>query len=142
MKKLCRPKENRIIGGFCAGLGKYWNIDPTWIRLGCLFIGIFTAFIPAIIAYFICCIITPSEERSSTPQKIHKLYLSSKNRKIAGLCGGIAEFFHIDSTVVRIIAILFLFIPPFFPVLLLYFLGWMLIPRASEDSSSEKIIDG
>lgn len=31
-----------------------------------------------------------------------KLYLSSTDKKIAGVCGGIAEFFDIDSTLVRI----------------------------------------
>lgn len=38
-----------------------------------------------------------------------KLYKSTKDKKIAGVCGGIAEYFDIDSTLVRIIlAVLFL----------------------------------
>lgn len=32
-----------------------------------------------------------------------KLYLSDKDRKIAGVCGGLAEYFGIDSTIVRIL---------------------------------------
>ncbi len=35
-----------------------------------------------------------------------KLYLSSTDKKIAGVCGGIAEYFGIDSTIVRVIAII------------------------------------
>ncbi|MDR3594996.1 PspC domain-containing protein [Clostridium sp.] len=31
-----------------------------------------------------------------------KLYLSSTDKKLAGVCGGIAEFFGIDSTLVRL----------------------------------------
>ena len=31
-----------------------------------------------------------------------KLYKSSKDKKIAGVCGGIAEYFNIDSTLVRL----------------------------------------
>ncbi|HEX9025367.1 MAG TPA: PspC domain-containing protein [Clostridium sp.] len=31
-----------------------------------------------------------------------KLYLSSKDKKLAGVCGGFAEYFGIDSTLVRI----------------------------------------
>lgn len=31
-----------------------------------------------------------------------KLYLSSTDKKLAGVCGGVAEFFGIDSTLVRI----------------------------------------
>lgn len=36
-----------------------------------------------------------------------KLYKSSSDRKICGVCGGIAEYFGIDSTVVRLIFIIF-----------------------------------
>ena len=39
-----------------------------------------------------------------------KLYKSSKNKKLAGVCGGLAEYLNIDVTVVRPIwAILSLF---------------------------------
>lgn len=32
-----------------------------------------------------------------------KLYRSDNDKKIAGVCGGIAEYFNIDSTIVRLI---------------------------------------
>lgn len=32
-----------------------------------------------------------------------KLYLSDKDRKIAGVCGGLADYFGIDSTIIRIL---------------------------------------
>lgn len=35
-----------------------------------------------------------------------KLYRSNKDAKIAGICGGIGEYFEIDPTIVRIIALL------------------------------------
>ena len=35
-----------------------------------------------------------------------KLYRSVSDRKIAGVCGGIAEYLNMDSTIVRIIAVL------------------------------------
>jgi len=36
-----------------------------------------------------------------------KLYLSDTDKKIAGVCGGIAEYFGIDPTVVRLLWVLF-----------------------------------
>ncbi len=36
-----------------------------------------------------------------------KLYKSSTNKKLAGVCGGIAEYFNIDSTLVRLGWVLF-----------------------------------
>lgn len=32
-----------------------------------------------------------------------KLYRSTENRKLCGVCGGIAEYFNIDPTIVRLI---------------------------------------
>lgn len=34
-----------------------------------------------------------------------RLYKSRKNRMIAGVCGGIAEYFNIDPSLVRLIAV-------------------------------------
>lgn len=36
-----------------------------------------------------------------------KLYKSENDRKICGVCGGIAEYFGIDSTLVRLVFVLF-----------------------------------
>lgn len=36
-----------------------------------------------------------------------KLYKSNTDRKISGVCGGIAEYFEIDSTIVRLAWVLF-----------------------------------
>ena len=33
MKKLYRSKKNRVIAGVCGGLGEYFDVDPTLIRL-------------------------------------------------------------------------------------------------------------
>ena len=37
-----------------------------------------------------------------------KVYKSIKDKKISGVCGGIAEYFDIDSTMVRLLWILFI----------------------------------
>jgi phage shock protein PspC (stress-responsive transcriptional regulator) len=34
-----------------------------------------------------------------------RLYRSNKNRMLAGICGGIAEYFNTDPTIVRLIAV-------------------------------------
>lgn len=36
-----------------------------------------------------------------------KLYRSVKDKKIAGVCGGLAEYFNIDSTIVRLALVVF-----------------------------------
>lgn len=39
-------------------------------------------------------------------EPVHRLYRSRKDRVIAGVCGGIAHYFNIDPTVVRLFAVL------------------------------------
>lgn len=34
-----------------------------------------------------------------------RLYRSYQNRMLAGVCGGIAEYFNIDPTIVRLVAV-------------------------------------
>lgn len=38
-----------------------------------------------------------------------KLYRSIEDKKIAGVCGGIAEYMNVDSTIVRLICIILIF---------------------------------
>ena len=57
-----------------------------------------------------------------------KLTLSENNKKIAGVCGGIGEYFHIDPTIVRILWIAGIFLSLGTGVLA-YLLCWFLIPN-------------
>lgn len=61
-----------------------------------------------------------------------KLYRSSTDKKISGVCGGIAEYFGIDSTIIRIIyAVLSLFTSAF-PGIILYIVLALIIPEHEE----------
>ncbi|MEA4814500.1 MAG: PspC domain-containing protein [Oscillospiraceae bacterium] len=55
------------------------------------------------------------------------LYRSESNKFIGGVCGGIAEFFGIDPSIVRIIAVL-LSIGSVGTGVLVYIVAWILIP--------------
>jgi phage shock protein C len=56
-----------------------------------------------------------------------KLYRSKTDRKIAGVCGGLAEYFDIDPTIVRIIAFILL-LPGGLPGFLPYLILWIIVP--------------
>jgi phage shock protein PspC (stress-responsive transcriptional regulator) len=62
------------------------------------------------------------------PPQPKRLYRSEKDKVIGGVCGGLAEYFGIDASVVRIVAVLLLFIPPF-PALLAYIIMWIILPK-------------
>jgi len=60
-------------------------------------------------------------------KEVKKLYLSDKDKKIAGVCGGIAEYLGIDSTIVRLLWVLFIL---FMGVgILAYIIAWIVMPR-------------
>ena len=59
-----------------------------------------------------------------------KLRRSNKERMIAGVCGGIAEYFDFDPTMVRLVYVLVSIISVAFPGILVYLLLWIFIPRA------------
>ena len=60
---------------------------------------------------------------------MRKLTRSRKDRKIAGVCGGIADYFRIDSTLVRLAAIFLCFITGIAPLLIVYIIAWLVIPE-------------
>lgn len=57
-----------------------------------------------------------------------RLYRSQTDRKIAGVCGGLAEFFNIDPVIIRVIAVILL-LPGGLPGLLPYVVLWVLVPK-------------
>ena len=62
-----------------------------------------------------------------TAQQRPALRRSRSNRMVAGVCGGLAEFFGISSFWFRL-AMLITFIPGGVPGLLLYIVLWLIIP--------------
>ena len=60
------------------------------------------------------------------------LYRSRRNRMIAGVCGGLAERFGWDPSLVRLAFVLLSFTPiPAHPVLV-YIIMWIVVPEAPE----------
>jgi phage shock protein C len=59
-----------------------------------------------------------------------KLYLSETNKKIAGVCGGVGEYFGIDPTLVRLIWVVFSLI--WGAGIIAYLIAWAVIPHQSK----------
>ena len=56
-----------------------------------------------------------------------RLYRSRTNSMIAGICGGLGEYFNVDPTILRVVAVLLAFADGV--GLLAYLIGWIIIPR-------------
>ena len=56
------------------------------------------------------------------------LYRSESNKIVAGVCAGLADYFNIDPTLVRVAYVLISVLSAAFPGLLVYIILWVVMP--------------
>lgn len=60
-KRLYKSEESKIFCGVCGGIGEYFGIDPTLIRLGLAAVALLTAVVPCLLIYILAAIIIPAK---------------------------------------------------------------------------------
>jgi phage shock protein PspC (stress-responsive transcriptional regulator) len=126
-KRLYRDGRRKVFGGVAAGFAHYFNVDPLWIRiiwaiLALASYGIF------IIAYFVFWVLLPESVELADDKKVKKMFRDPDQRVLGGVASGIAKYFGIDLSLVRI---LFVLLTPvgglgFFA----YIVFWIVLPVA------------
>ena len=150
-KRLYRDMANRKIAGVAAGIAQYFAINPLWIRLGLVFGTIFSPAINIwsrhnmrvdfggwlVLAYVILWILLPKRYDApahpeallnSGPLAGRRLFRDTGTGKVAGVAAGLAAYFNIDVTLVRVIMLAGLFAGGF--TFLLYIILWIVLPEA------------
>jgi phage shock protein C len=61
-------------------------------------------------------------------QEPKRLYRSTDDKMIAGVCGGLAEYFNVDPVIIRLIAVI-LVLPGGVPGILPYVIMWIIVPK-------------
>lgn len=61
MEKRLKKSSNKMIAGVCSGIAEYFNLDPTLVRCGYVFLSLFSACFPGLLLYLALMIIIPSE---------------------------------------------------------------------------------
>ncbi|MCF7885968.1 MAG: PspC domain-containing protein [Candidatus Marinimicrobia bacterium] len=64
-----------------------------------------------------------------TPVYAKRLYRSKTDSRILGVCGGLGEYFKIDSNLIRVIAALIILATGVVPGLIIYFIAGLIIPE-------------
>lgn len=133
-KKLYRDKKRKILGGVCAGFGHYFNIDPVWPRL--LFaLLVFGSYGGLLLAYILLWILLPASVELEEEADIKKMFRDSEKKVIGGVASGVAVFFGLDITLVRILFVAFTIIGGL--GFLVYIILWIALPEAK--SITEKM---
>uniref|UniRef100_A0A7V3YFC8 PspC domain-containing protein n=1 Tax=Candidatus Caldatribacterium californiense TaxID=1454726 RepID=A0A7V3YFC8_9BACT len=66
-----------------------------------------------------------------------RLYRSRRERILGGVCGGIAEYFGLDPSLVRIVAVLLILVGG--GAILAYIIAWILIPEEPRGEQEERL---
>lgn len=132
MRTLYRLPDDGRIAGVCAGMAQYLNADVTLIRLVWLILAIIPgAIVGGLIAYGAAWVLMPvSSARLEADGTSRRLFRSTVDRKVGGVCGGLAEYFHVDPTAVRVgVAILTVYPGAIIFGVVAYAIAWLIIPQ-------------
>lgn len=58
-----------------------------------------------------------------------RLYRSSRDVMLGGVAAGLAEYFNVDPTIVRLLFVLLAFVTAGIPVIPIYLILWLVMPR-------------
>ncbi len=107
-KRLYKSKDDCMLFGVCGGVAEYFGIDSTIIRL---FVAVFCLCLgTGLVAYLISALVIPSRPTEEPYVRMvgeKKLRRSATDKTVCGVCGGIAEYFGIDSVLVRLLLVFF-----------------------------------
>lgn len=70
---------------------------------------------------------------SDGTSRVKRLYLSTSDKKLVGVCGGIAKYFDIDSTLVRLAWVVLTVLTGVVPGIVGYIIAAVVIPKENVD---------
>ena len=62
VKRLYRSSDNRVFAGICGGLGEYFDVDPTVVRVVYVLLSLLPAFM-GVLLYIILLFVIPNRPR-------------------------------------------------------------------------------
>jgi phage shock protein PspC (stress-responsive transcriptional regulator) len=125
-KILRRDQKRKILGGVCAGIANYMNVDSLWVRLVFALFAFAWGF--TIIVYIIMWIVVPGTYDLTEPEVGKKMFRDPEKKILGGVSGGVASYLNIDVLAVRILFILLAIAGGF--GIFLYIILWVVLPEA------------
>ncbi|MBP9926768.1 MAG: PspC domain-containing protein, partial [Cyclobacteriaceae bacterium] len=126
-RKLQRDQKRKILGGVCAGLAHYFNIDPVWPRLlfALLILGSYGGLL---LVYIILWIVLPVGEDLEEEPSVKKMFRDTEQKVIGGVASGVAAFFGADIALTRVLFVVTAFFGGL--GLIVYIILWIALPQA------------
>jgi phage shock protein C len=126
------PASGRI-AGVCSGLAEYLEVDVTLVRLTWVILSIVPGgIIGGVIVYLAAWVIVPPAGGADRPAPGQRLRRSATDVRIAGVCAGIAEYFAVDPTIVRLLWTILTIMPGAIVLgVFAYVIAWLVMPQAT-----------
>ena len=100
-KRLYRDEQNKVLGGVCAGIANYLNLDPIIIRiLWILLFGI------SFFAYLLLWIAVPSTSVKEVGGVRKRLFRDLDKKVIGGVCAGMSKYLGVKVGIIRVLFLL------------------------------------
>jgi phage shock protein PspC (stress-responsive transcriptional regulator) len=123
------PAEGKI-AGVCAGIAVYLDTDVALVRALWVVLSVAPgAIIGGILAYAAAWLLMPVSAApvAVTPKK--RVVRPQADRKIAGVCAGLAKYFELDVTAVRLLWVVLTIYPGAIILgVIAYAVAWFIIP--------------
>jgi phage shock protein PspC (stress-responsive transcriptional regulator) len=118
----------------CAGLAEYLEVDVVLIRAAWVVFSIVPgAIIGGVLAYLAAWLLIPEATEPAPPPPGRRLTRSTTDVRIAGVCGGLAEYFGVDATPIRLLwLILSILCGAVILGVFAYLIAWLIIPRGPD----------
>ena len=154
-KRLYRDMANRKIAGVAAGIAQYLAVNPLWIRLGFVVLAFFSPGVWRVfddnpfrhfnlhfgswtlLGYIVLWIVLPKRYDAPAPTDAllttgplagRRLFRDTGSAKVAGVAAGLAAYFNVDVTLVRVLMLVGLLAGGF--TVPLYIILWIVLPEA------------
>jgi phage shock protein C len=129
-RRLVRVPAHGRLGGVCAGIAEYLDADVTLVRLVWVILSVVPGgFIGGLVAYLAALMIVPVSNAAAAAPRA-RVMRSTLDRKVAGVCGGLAEYMDVDSTVVRLVWAVLTIVPGAIVLgVAAYLVAWFVVPE-------------
>ena len=132
-RRLVRRSTAGRIAGVCAGIAEYLGTDVTLVRLVWVVLSIVPGgFIGGLVAYVAAWIVMPDAPGpvTTTSTSGRRLTRSVVDRRIGGVCGGLAAYLDVDSTAIRVVWVVLSIVPGCIVMgVIAYFIAWFIMPE-------------
>ena len=131
-RRLTRRPADGKLGGVCAGLAEYFDADVALVRAAWIILSIWPgAIVLGIVAYLAAWVLMPRADSPAPAATRARLVRSHADRRIAGVCGGLAAYFDVDPTIVRVTwVIASIIVGAVVFGIVAYLVAWFVIPPA------------